>query len=78
MRAQGIPFGRAKKPDPVTIVTRKRGPGRPPKAETLARLQAQQQLLLQQEQDAAAAGMRAWVRFRQASVSSPWADRRVS
>ena len=58
MRAQGIPFGRAKKPDPVTIVTRKRGPGRPPKAETLARLQAQLLLLQQQEDAAAAAGRR--------------------
>lgn len=53
MRAQGIAVGKIKTPTPATIVTRKRGPGRPPKAETLARLQAQ--LLLQQQQQASVA-----------------------
>jgi len=37
----------------TNIITRKRGPGRPPKSETLARLQAQ--LLLQQQQQGASA-----------------------
>lgn len=55
MRAQGIAIGKDKTPKPATIVMRKRGPGRPPKAETLARLQAQ--LILQQQHEAAAVGI---------------------
>mmetsp|Transcript_15532 Transcript_15532/g.37236 ORF Transcript_15532/g.37236 Transcript_15532/m.37236 type:complete len:1403 (-) Transcript_15532:2548-6756(-) len=53
LRAQGIFTGGNKDVQAATIVTRKRGPGRPPKAETIARMQAQ--LLLQQQQAAAAA-----------------------
>jgi len=51
LRSQGIAVGKDKTPAPTAVITRKRGPGRPPKAETLARLQAQ--LVLQQQQQAA-------------------------
>lgn len=54
-RAAGVTVTKTK--DPVVlatnIITRKRGPGRPPKSETLARMQAQ--LILQQQQQQAAA-----------------------
>ena len=50
MRAQGIPVRRSKAAgSPSSVITRKRGPGRPPKSEIIARQQAQQQLLLQQK-----------------------------
>lgn len=52
MRAAGIPV-KDKTPMPTTIVTRKRGPGRPPKSETLAKMQAE--LILQQQMEAAKA-----------------------
>ena len=40
LKAQGIAVGKDKSPaQATTIITRKRGPGRPPKAETLARMQ---------------------------------------
>lgn len=63
MRAQGIPVGKEKpaaaavavSANPLMgVIKKKRGPGRPPKSETLARMQAQ--LMLQQQQDVAASG----------------------
>lgn len=54
MRAQGIAVG--KSPSATNILTRKRGPGRPPKSETIAMMQAQ--LLLQHQQEAASSGKR--------------------
>lgn len=52
MKAQGITTD--KSPGTKPIITRKRGPGRPPKAETLARMQTQ--MLLQHHQAASAEG----------------------
>lgn len=52
-KAQGVSAALSKVDKTTPSFSRKRGPGRPPKAETLAKMQAQ--FLLQQQQEAAAA-----------------------
>ena len=57
MKSQGLPVRGTKSVSPQALGI-KRGPGRPSKAEMIARLQAQQALVQQQQEEAAASGKR--------------------